>query len=214
MKFWERVGIVIMSLWGLFAVHQLVSGLFKAHHWKGMSAGDWGTWIGSIGTVGALIGTIWLATAQARRKRTDDLTLARLHAASMVLRLHHAETTISDVCQDLLKAVDRPFEPTLAQLKEISAKLSAISLWGIDDLVPLVPLPGNAAAKLARAADSLDSVGRGLSRTIADYYVMFEEEIRNFAKFLYVMLASALEYIEEAGRICSSEAGALEQQAR
>jgi hypothetical protein len=75
-----------------------------------LSKSDWGTWVGSVGTVATLVGTIWLATTQTRQKTKDDLTLARLHAASMVLRLHHAESVVSSACQTLLIALDTPLE--------------------------------------------------------------------------------------------------------
>jgi hypothetical protein len=177
-----------------------------------LSKSDWGTWVGSVGTVATLVGTIWLATAQTRQKNRDDLTLARLHAASMVLRLHHAESMVSSVCQTLSTALDTPIELSVEHLNDMGLKLSSIKPWGISDLVPLIPLPKNTAAKLAQAADNLDSMGMELSRATANYQELNSDERQNFAKYLYVMLFSALEYIEEAGRICSREAGALEQQ--
>ena len=41
-----------------------------------LSKSDWGTWVGSVGTVLTLVGTIWLATAAERKRRREQLDLA------------------------------------------------------------------------------------------------------------------------------------------
>lgn len=143
MKFWERLGIGIMLLWGLFALHQLVNALFQAHHWKGMSAGDWGTWIGSIGTVGALCGTIWLATEERRRREREAKDLATLAAASILLKLAHTIGLVMRVIQTF------EAEPLQANNVGICARAMAENeLWTDEELLPLLTLPNHIAAKL------------------------------------------------------------------
>jgi hypothetical protein len=85
----------------------------------------------------------------------------------------------------LLKWLNNPY--VLGALVVIGSatdlKLSSIKPWGISDLVPLIPLPKNTAAKLAQAADNLDSMGIQLSRATANYRELNSDERQNFAKF-------------------------------
>jgi hypothetical protein len=162
MKLGKYLCIGIMVCFGLVAVHQLVAGFVSVHKWPQLSPSDWGTWVGSIGTVATLYGTIRLATAETRRRERSEQLLARLHAAGMLLRLERAHeivgrlahsmafvTTVKDIGPGL-------FAHNLKSLEEIE-------LWDVADLVPLVPLPHNVASKLAQAADQIRTVKRLLS---------------------------------------------------
>lgn len=73
MKFLERACIVIMSCWGLYAVHEGVNALVRAHNWQPMTISDWGTWAGAIGTIAAVLASFFLF----RRQREHELARAR-----------------------------------------------------------------------------------------------------------------------------------------
>jgi hypothetical protein len=137
-------------------------GAFEAVPWSTLSASDWGTWVGSIGTVGALVGTIWLATTESRSKRNEALMYARLHAAGMFWHLVHAQAAASSV-SDALKNAD--IESVLKIRDYVQEVLSELTLWPVSDLVPLIPLKGNAASKLAQATDQVNLVRKYLGRT-------------------------------------------------
>lgn len=115
-------------------------------------------WTGAIGTVGTLIGTIWLATAQTRRRDRDELLRAKLAGVGQMFRLAHAIRDITEVRNTL---------QTLAicdlggsHLMNCISKLSAIPLWTADELVPMIPLPGSTAARLAATGDQMNAVIR------------------------------------------------------
>jgi hypothetical protein len=96
MKFWERFGIAIMSLWGLFALHQGVNALMKAHNWVGLDASAWASWVQAVGSIAAILGAYHLAQNQHRHDReielahrqqqTDDELDAQMKARLSVVR--------------------------------------------------------------------------------------------------------------------------------
>lgn len=49
-------------------------------------APDWDTWIGAIGTVGTLVGTLYIATSETRRRRSEEATRANITAAALMPR--------------------------------------------------------------------------------------------------------------------------------
>lgn len=209
MKFWERIGIAIMSAWGLFAVHQGLNALMKAHNWQPLNASDWGTWAGAIGTVATLVWTVRLATAESRKRKRDELLLARLHGASMVLRLVHAEALVSAVCRTLDVASRTPIQLTADHLLDMSRKLDNISIWQMNDLVPLIPLPDNTAVKLAQVADQVSTAKKLFAQTIADYQRLSNDERANFAQTLYTPMAGTHRFLMESVNTCHEGAQAL-----
>ncbi len=199
-------------LWGLLGV--VAAGLTHTGTSVGLKGGDWPAWVGAVGTVATLMGTIWLATAQTRQKARDDLTLARLHAAGMVNRLGYACSAIGKTCRTFETSLTTPIDLYIGHWLEIQKELSSIRLWNTSELVPMVTLPKNTAAKLAQAADELQTVIAEISQVIAQYDSMDHEKRENKTKFLLVLLRSVLEYTEEAATTCSAESGALNSEAR
>ena len=51
--------------------------------WRCLTVTDWGTWVGAIGTVGALAGTIWIATSESRRRQQQAVGIAGLVCLAM-----------------------------------------------------------------------------------------------------------------------------------
>jgi hypothetical protein len=176
MKFWERFGIVIMSLWLLFAVHQGINTLVKAHNWQPLSASDWGTWAGAIGTVATLIGTIHLARTETRRRERSELLLAQLHAAGMLLRMERAHGIVVIAIAQLNHVMETTELPNAILDNRLAhpfltwtvENLNQIEIWGGADLVPLAPLPNHVASKLAQAAEQLRTVKRLLEEALTD----------------------------------------------
>jgi hypothetical protein len=166
MKNWERFGIGIMSLWFLFAVHQGVNALVRAHNWQPMTISDWGTWIGSIGTVGALIGTIWLATAETRRRDREAQDLATLAAAAILLKTARVTGAIKSLINTL--GSELPPGREADAYKICFNTLSMAERWTINDLVPLVPLSNHVAAKLAFVDQILITVAMSLKGACED----------------------------------------------
>jgi hypothetical protein len=154
MKFWERFGIGVMSLWGLFAVHKGVDALVRAHNWQAMTISDWGTWVGSIGTVATLIGTIHLATTETRRRTHQEQLTAELQSVAIDIRLAHAEGCLAG-SKTLLEHVVNE-HVGLRQLYEFAMRqIVEIEEISIDAILPLATLPTNVASIVVRTAASL-----------------------------------------------------------
>ncbi|MFS2023843.1 hypothetical protein [Massilia sp. CT11-137] len=199
MKFGERVGIAIMSAWGLFAIHQGVNALMKEHKWVALTPSDWGTWVGAIGTVATLIGTIYLARTETRMRERNERTIARLHGASMTPKIENALIGVAEAATmlHLARAGDR--DP--AYYSKCAAKLDEIEFWSIDDITPLAPLPFNTAIKLAEAVSVVHSVGRTL-KLMASKRMLSPVEQRTQVEILSKLIKRAVDHIDEAGREC------------
>jgi hypothetical protein len=199
MKFWERFGIGIMSLWGLFAVHQGVNALMKAHNWQRLSPSDWGTWIGSIGTVATLIGTIWLATESERKRRREELDKATLAAARMLVRIPSIQASFSTVRAFLIHSLfgtdPRPDYIAAAKI------LQDTGTWSATDVDLLVHLRGQTAAKMEMTRSRIELVGRSLV-TAASSHRFDSAQAGPFHGSIDTMLNSADEELKEHFEAC------------
>lgn len=157
MKNWERFGIAVMSLWGLFAIHQGVNAMFREHHWTGMSTGDWGTWIGSIGTVGALFGTIYISQSERRRRIREEFLLANLHGAGLVPRLANTQSILIAVRASI--NTERPDSWPMSFEAHFN-RVNQIEVWEMSELVPLASAFAPTALKLAECAYQVAAIKR------------------------------------------------------
>jgi ribosomal protein S10 len=145
MKFWERVGIAIMSAWGLFAIHQGVSALVRMHNWVGLTPSDWGTWAGAVGTIAAVLASFFLF----QRQREHEVHQAR---DDELRRRLLAMQTVSDVAYRALDAIKKVAEvveckfppgivPNMApRIPELRAILDRFAEPTADRIVVLVAL--------------------------------------------------------------------------
>jgi uncharacterized membrane protein len=171
--------------------------------WKcELSKSDWGTWVGSIGTIATFVGTIYLATAEGRQRSTDELVKARLHGASMVLRLAHAESIVGAIVKILDQTATIDNAPTF--LETCRAQLDTINLWSIDELVPLAPLPENTALKLAQAADQLRAFRKILTLQISTGNIHVSEARKKLARELSDKLSGTRRFMNEAITVCQA----------
>jgi len=122
---------------------------------SGLAPGDWGTWTGGIGTVGTLIGTIWLSTAQSRKESRAETTLARLHAVGLIVRLQVVAHTLDLACMELEFVSAENYNGN--RLENAKAQIATIVVWSLEELIPLAPLPDFIAAKLASARARITS---------------------------------------------------------
>jgi hypothetical protein len=113
-----------------------------------LSKSDWGTWVGSVGTVLTLVGTIWLATAAERKRRREQLDLAIIAAASLSSWISDLRQAIWVAQQNMPGTLGAPDDAQLA-LADCIKSIDHVGIWSRDDLAPLVVLPGHTAARLA-----------------------------------------------------------------
>lgn len=128
-----------------------------------LSKSDWATWVGSIGTVATLAGTIWLATAAERQRKREQVDLAIISAASMTTWISNLRSSIWVANQTLPGSLAAPDDAREALIDCIN-EIDRAGLWTREDLAPLVYLPHHAAARLASLAVQIDSAMAALRR--------------------------------------------------
>jgi hypothetical protein len=198
----EALLIIAICLLAFVSVLAFLWHVEEATPWAAMNAAEWGVWVGSIGTIGAFVGTIWIATTTSRIRRNEALMSARLHAISMVWRLVYIHATMSTAL-DILKKAN--VDSILQQRSLVEETINEITFWPIRDLLPLVPLKDNLAGKLAQAADQVGLAIELLKRTRS----MTPPEIMRYIPSAINMIESADKLTEQSMQICRAEANTM-----
>jgi hypothetical protein len=199
LRFIGAVFLTILAMLGIGAALHI----FLTLPWEGKGP----EWAGAIGTVATLIGTIYLARAETRRRERNERTIARLHGASMSPKIENALVGLTSAATMLHLA--RTGDRATTYYAECASKLDKIEFWSIDEITPLAPLPFNTAIKLAEAPAIVHSVARGLDLMGQKVMITSTEQriqVERFSK----LIKRAVDYIDEAGREC--RLGAVEMQ--
>lgn len=134
-----------------------------------LSRADWGAWVGSIGTVGTLIGTVWLATSESRRRRFEELARAHIVAAALAPRISLLRSELEGIEFSLAF----PDEETgLRELPSVEASNFLASNYTAatsDELLVLTALRGNWASQLAYAQSQRSIVQHLIQNYIENY---------------------------------------------
>ncbi|WP_323141320.1 hypothetical protein [Massilia phyllosphaerae] len=166
-----------------------------------LNKSDWATWVGSIGTVLTFIGTIYLATAEARRREKHDLLLARLHGAAIATRIFNAHGSV--VATANMLGFDGRITIDQAVIDFCLRKLTDLNLWSIEEITPLAPLPGNTAAELVKAAADIKAATQlidAMAALLPQSAIITERLARNTLLILArtdTRLSKALQVISE-----------------
>jgi len=167
-------------LWGLLGA--VVVGLTHTATSLGLKDDEWPAWVGAVGTVATLIGTIWLATDSERRRRREKIDLALIYAAGFPTQIMSAKIVIWEAMSHMLAhSADGPGSGYI----EAAKKLRTAITWNEESLKNLVIVPGNAAVMLARAsgrnlwiADMCEETGTaGDSVRLRDAYRSYHEQL-------------------------------------
>lgn len=151
---WAYVIMVAsISLLMLIAVLLFVWHVEDATPWADMSAGDWGVWVGSLGTLGALAGTIYLATNQERQRERRERVAAELYAESILTRVKELKTTTETLTEQL--HVYKDSESNKKFTSWCVNHVLTLQAWEIEDIARIAPLSTSLAANMARASGML-----------------------------------------------------------
>jgi hypothetical protein len=131
------------SLLALFCVVGAIAAI--ASLWPTLQPGDKGTWAGALGTVATLIGTIWLATSEARRRQRQEMEMAKLAACSLRFKVQRVRNALAKY--DLQVARVRNEGRTPDYLSYVS-ELRAAGEWTREEVAPLVVLERDLAYRL------------------------------------------------------------------
>lgn len=127
--------------------------------WDKMDVTVWAYWVAAIGTVGTLIGTIWLATTGTRERRRRELDLALIVSASMIMKLTEIRISLRKMGEFLQKT-----EATSRDgIHWAHRKLSQMPTIEPIDLTPLVIYRSEVAMKLSALVVEIDWCKRQVS---------------------------------------------------
>jgi hypothetical protein len=122
--------------------------LYELVPWSLLPKPDWGTWIGSLGTVGTLLGTVVLANRQTAQKREADLNLAALVSVEILPKVFAAKFVVGQV----RRLISMSYSPKqIYDATGSNIKLADLCDWEAKTVVPLVVLPNHAAFHLENA---------------------------------------------------------------
>jgi len=163
-----------------------------------LSKSDWGTWVGSIGTVLTLVGTIILATAGERKRRQDELELAVIVAAEFILRIPNMQSRLMTIACDLERTRNGSYGEIY---QECFTQIKVANVWDAASLKPLVIVPDHAAARLALAATRINHVA-GLLYEGTNLEMLTIGEVRTYEELLVAHLNDAVSRLEEPADAC------------
>lgn len=120
--------------------------------WCKMGVAEWAYWVGAIGTVGTLAGTIWLATAESRRRHEEKVTLAIVVAVDWIFRLMFIQACVASAIKTLHVESDDFDLPDYASCIKT---LDAIDAWSSADVAPLIVAGRDIATNLMSASSNI-----------------------------------------------------------
>jgi uncharacterized protein YbjQ (UPF0145 family) len=158
-----------LSAWyNMYAVMVLsaVTGLFGYEWiaWSKLSASDWGTWVGSIGTVAAFVGTIWLATTEKREARKQAIDRAVVAAAALGPRLQRIGDALNTVVDHLF---DHTHQKKPIDYRTFADLIENAGTWTDEEILPLIILRHHVCTRLAGVRPIKQNVVREM-RYLAD----------------------------------------------
>jgi hypothetical protein len=114
--------------------------------WCKMDITVWAYWVGAIGTIGALGGTIWLATSERRIRRRQEFALAQVTAASFAEQIRVTSHKLGYAIATLKNFAENPAKANFADLHRVN---EITEIWTPADTIPLVVLPKGVAMELS-----------------------------------------------------------------
>ncbi|MCC6071428.1 hypothetical protein ACFSQU_17965 [Massilia sp. GCM10020059] len=169
-------GLVVLWVviaYGVTALVKLLMDVSRAHVDAELLA--------AVGTVGALIGTVVLASMSSWSRAREQTLTAELHAVAMRPRLREARHQIHQAYKKLHQFTSG-MDPNPADFEQMLAMLREIHLWQIDEIVPFAPLSDGAAARLAASAGEIRQVIAGFESVRVDASMMNSEPGVAFAE--------------------------------
>lgn len=152
-------------LLGVLLAVALIANLILLGYALDLSKSDWASWVGAIGTVATLVGTIHLATAETRRRTRQERLAAELHGVVLSSRLAHVEARLIASRNILSQALERE-DMRAGLLMEAHAQILAIDDFSPEEVLPVAVLKRTTGAIIVRSTAGLKAL-RHLSNMLA-----------------------------------------------
>jgi len=113
-------------------------------------------WIGALGAIAAFAGTIFLATAETRRRNREEMSRARLQASALTFRVKHVVLVAKELTSKIEPFYDEGnAQKCLAFCNFVKDRLKSLQLWTVDEIAILTPLSNDIAERLAQVLDEV-----------------------------------------------------------
>ncbi|VWB97867.1 hypothetical protein [Burkholderia lata] len=189
---WLLIGIAFFCLARVWMIVARATG----------SAKDFWDVATAIGTCGAVVVALYVASRDSRRKARAETLEASLTAAGLTFRIGIACGTVDDVLQWAEAALKVDTAPD--NFKKYADQLEELDICSMDELRSLIALPENCAKKIAGAKDRLH---------VAIAFLRAEEQNRHSdsasrklrLKTIRACIGEAHILLNEAGFTCERE---------
>lgn len=175
--------------------------------WPTLLPGDKGTWSGALGTVGTLIGTIWLATSESRRRNREEMTRAQLHAAGILLDIAYVRGELKLIVDEM--AGFALVDPVANRILSFAPRLLIIDIWKAETFIPLVPLPNKAAGCLTQATDQIRLMRRVIDKAGHDNSLDSSEKRKKFICSAHKLLTGTMALLDTGIAECEAASRAM-----
>lgn len=170
-EFLKIVGLIIIGLVVIIGTLAAVQMLSVSPLWTEEGA----AWVGAIGTVGTLIGTVWLATTETRRRHTEELARANIVVSALTPRISLLRSELFNMAEGLAFLNEETGRRDTPRAEAALVLETNYRPATSEELLSLTPLGNNYASQLAYAQSQL-SVFRDF---IEAHVVLFEQEDPN-----------------------------------
>jgi len=167
--------------------------------WSKLSASDWGTWVGAIGTVATLIGTIVLATNERRERLRSERNLALVTVAALTFQIPFVQSSLRSVIITMQRDVDQNQATDYASVADT---LNTMPLWTREELATLVGIRDHLAARLAFAGAEIAAIQRAMDKAAELKFHEAGGLSAIFAAHTIPQIESPLDVLEDAFRRC------------
>jgi len=149
-------------------------------------------WTGALGTLLALVGTIFLATQETRRRKREELTRAKITAPSISMKI----SLLRPKMVMAIESLRQQNNPSRHSLLFLGQQLSEPNLWTLDELVPLACLPNSCAINLALVLEIISIVSTAFTKP--------PEELGRTVPDGLALLVNGLAHLDAALSTCTS----------
>ncbi|HDR9022718.1 TPA: hypothetical protein QDB09_003272 [Burkholderia vietnamiensis] len=140
---WLLIAIGFLAVYRVWTIVALAVGSTK----------DFWDIAAAIGTCGAVIVALHIASADTRRKQRDELAAARVSASGMYARIGVVHGMLHSIQRNISEALANGCGP--ATIPAIGVVLAEIPAIEIDELAPLIPLGNHCAENFTAALDRI-----------------------------------------------------------
>lgn len=116
-------------------------------------SGAWASWMQAIGSIAAIVGAVWVARTEERRRNAEAVQRAELAGIAILTRLSGL-VGLSEAVIESLRVADVPTEEFVLRRDD----LAALNTPSATEIERLIPVPGDVAVDLIQVHGELQMI--------------------------------------------------------